>query len=199
MEFIQRSERWLQLNDLENEIWKNIIGYEGLYEVSNYGRVRTSKNKITNTERHGNRHWKQRILKQKFQQRIRSSEFDARVILWKDGKEKTFLVSRLVAMSFLDNPNNLPQVNHIDGNPTNNNVNNLEWCTARHNVNHMFENNLSTSNKKTLLINKKTGEILEFTSMTKASNFMGKNKGYINTMLKRNKNENSEFTWKTLE
>lgn len=199
MEFIQKSERWLQLKDLENEIWKDIIGYEGLYEVSNYGRVRTNKDKTTYTEIHGNRHWKQRILKQKIHKRPRSTEFSLRVCLWKDGKSKTFLVSRLVAISFLENLNNLPQINHIDGNSMNNNVNNLEWCTAKENVNHAFRNNLINTCKKTILINKITNEVFEFNSRAKASKFMKKNKGYINTMLKRNKNENDEFIWKTLE
>ena len=51
MEFIQRSERWLNLDDLENEIWKDVVGYESLYEVSNYGRVRTHENKTTSSAR----------------------------------------------------------------------------------------------------------------------------------------------------
>ena len=69
MEFIQRSERWLSLDDLENEIWKDVVGYENLYEVSNYGRIRTHENKTTSSARFKERHWKQRILKQKFQKK----------------------------------------------------------------------------------------------------------------------------------
>lgn len=199
MEFIQRSERWLQLEDLDGEIWKDVVGYENLYEVSNYGRIKTNKNKTTSSARFKERHWKQRIMKQKFQRRCRSNEFDARVILWKDGKEKTFLVSRLVAISFLDNPYNLPQVNHIDGNPTNNNVNNLEWCTAKYNVNHMFENDLNTNNKKILLIDKKTNKSFMFISMSKASSFMKKNDNYISNKIRKNISENDEYKWETLE
>ena len=195
MEFIQKSERWLQLEDLDGEIWKDVVGYENIYEVSNLGRIRTNKNKITYTERHGIRHWKQRILKQKIQQRVRSDKYDARVILWKDGKEKTFLVSRLVAMSFINNPYNLPQVNHIDGEPTNNNVKNLEWCTEEYNVNHAFDNELVKTAIKVKLINKNTGEEKIFNSMSKASQFMNKNIGYINCQLKRGINENEEFKW----
>ena len=195
MEFIQKSERWLQLEDLDGEIWKDVVGYENIYEVSNLGRIRTNKNKTTYTERHGIRHWKQRILKQKFQQRVRSDKYDARVILWKDGKEKTFLVSRLVAMSFINNPYNLPQVNHIDGEPTNNNVKNLEWCTEEYNVNHAFDNELVKTAIKVKLINKNTGEEKIFNSMSKASQFMNKNVGYINCQLKRGIRENEKFKW----
>ena len=126
---------------------------------------------------------------------MRSDKYDARVILWKDGKEKTFLVSRLVAMSFINNPYNLPQVNHIDGEPTNNNVKNLEWCTEEYNVNHAFDNKLVKTAIKVKLINKNTGEEKIFNSMSKASQFMNKNVGYINCQLKRGISENEEFKW----
>lgn len=183
MEFAQRSERWLQLEDLEGEVWKDVVGYEGLYEVSNLGRIRTHKDKITYTERHGIRKWKQRIIKQKFQKRVRSEKYDARVTIWKDGKEKTFLVSRLVARAFLENPLNLPQVNHIDGEPTNNNVLNLEWCSEKENVNHAYNSNLIKTSKVTVITNKKTGVIDEFVSMSKASLFMGKDFRYILSLI----------------
>ena len=162
MGFTQRSERWLQLEDLEREVWKDVVGYEGLYEVSNLGRIRTYKDKITYTERHGIRKWKQRIIKQKFQKRVRSEKYDARVTIWKDGKEKTFLVSRLVARAFLENPLNLPQVNHIDGEPTNNNVLNLEWCSEKENVNHAFKNNLIKTSTRVKIRKMETGEEKDF-------------------------------------
>lgn len=195
MEFTQRSERWLRLEDLEGEVWKDVVGYEGLYEVSNLGRIRTHKDKVTYTERHGIRKWKQRIIKQKFQKRVRSEKYDARVTIWKDGKEKTFLVSRLVARAFLENPLNLPQVNHIDGEPTNNNVLNLEWCSEKENVNHAYNSNLIKTSKVTVITNKKTGVIDEFISMSKASLFMGKDFRYISYKTKRGIYGDDEFAW----
>lgn len=93
------------------EEWKDVVGYEGIYEVSNRGRVRTHKNKTTYTIKHGIRHWKQRILKEKAK-----NNRDVRVSLWKGGKRKDYLVHRLVAEAFIPNPANKPTVNHIDGN-----------------------------------------------------------------------------------
>ena len=104
---------------MEKEIWKPILNYEGLYEVSNWGRVKSLK------------FGKERILKpgtNKYGYLI--------VILCKNGKVKSFSVHRLVAEAFLPNPHNYPCVNHKDECKTNNNVNNLEWCTYTYNNNY---------------------------------------------------------------
>lgn len=98
------------------EIWKDIEGYEGLYQVSNMGRVRGLRRNI--------------ILKNRI---ARGYE---RVILSIGDKPKCFTVHRLVAMAFIPNPDNLPQVNHKDENKTNNYVDNLEWCTREYNLNY---------------------------------------------------------------
>lgn len=101
------------------EIWKDIEGYEGKYQVSNMGRIKFLKFK------------KIRILR---------SEKDVngylRVTLHKNGIIKRYKVHRLVAQAFIPNPNNLPQVNHKDEDKTNNNVSNLEWCDAKYNMNY---------------------------------------------------------------
>lgn len=65
-----------------------------------------------------------------------------------NGKQRTFYVHRLVAEAFLPNPKNFPQINHIDGNPHNNNVDNLEWCTASHNIRHAYDNGLINPYRK---------------------------------------------------
>lgn len=108
------------------EIWKDIKGYEGLYQVSNYGNV-----KSLNYLRTG----KERILKQG----TRKGGYK-RVALCNNGEMKFYLVHRLVAEVFLENPRNLPQVNHKDENSSNNHVSNLEWCTPKENSNYGTRN-----------------------------------------------------------
>jgi group I intron endonuclease len=105
------------------EIWKSLdcINYPN-YEISNWGRV-----KSLNYKRSG----EERLLKPKKQKDGYLS-----VSLCKDSKQKSFLVHKLVALIFLENPLNLPQINHKDENKENNKVENLEFCTARHNINY---------------------------------------------------------------
>lgn len=102
------------------EVWKPIIGYEERYEVSNWGNVKSL--------RYGNTH-KAKLLVPKCNNMGRLW-----VELRKDGKSKCMLIHRLVAMAFISNPNDCPQINHIDENPKNNHVDNLEWCTGSYNV-----------------------------------------------------------------
>lgn len=171
------------------EIWKDVVGYESIYEVSNFGRVRTHKNKKTWSNRHECwRYWKQRVLKEK-----NPSGRDVRVTLWKDGKRKDFLVHRLVAFSFIPEVEGKFSINHKDGNPRNNHVDNLEWCNHLENNKHAFENGLINTNKHIILKNKETGEQYNFISMARASKFLGKNNGYVSGVLKRGKNETDDF------
>lgn len=104
-----------------SEIWKDIKGFEGKYQVSNYGRV-----KSLNYARRGY----PRILKPNTN---RAYPF---VNLSKNDIGKSYNIHRLVAEAFLENPNGLPMVNHKDENRLNNHVDNLEWCTASYNVNY---------------------------------------------------------------
>lgn len=110
-----------------NEIFKEVPGYEGLYEISNYGRVLS----LPKGDGNGNR---TRILK--LEVCIKSSTSYHRVSLCKNSKVTKFLVHRLVAQVFIENPLQKPMVNHIDNNGTNNQVSNLEWVTGKENMQH---------------------------------------------------------------
>ena len=103
---------------MKKELWKDIKDYEGHYQVSNLSRVKSIK------------FGKERILKP-----VIDRHGYLLVSLWKNNKQKTYKVHRLVAEAFIPNPYNLPQVNHKDENPLNNNVNNLEWCNSKYNCN----------------------------------------------------------------
>lgn len=104
------------------EIWKDIPNYEGLYQVSNLGRVKSFRK---SSKFHCQDEF---ILKPSV-----ANNGYVQVTLYKDTKRHKFLVHRLVAEAFLSNPNNYPQVNHKDENRTNNIVTNLEWCSAEYN------------------------------------------------------------------
>ena len=128
-----------------SEIWKDVKGYKGLYQVSNLGRVRSL----------GSDRWhKGRILK---------PSFDGKgnylfVGLHKDKRVKLATIHRLVAEHFIPNPNDLPCVNHIDEDKTNNRFDNLEWCTHQYNSNYgrckenMIKSRKSNPNYKDSLI-----------------------------------------------
>jgi hypothetical protein len=108
------------------EIWKDIEGYEQLYQVSNLGNVKSLSNKNNRREK---------ILKPGSKKGYLS------VILHKNRVRKNFLVHRLVAEAFLPNPNNLQTINHKDEDKTNNRVENLEWCSPQYNCNYGTRNN----------------------------------------------------------
>lgn len=173
------------------EIWKDIKNYPG-YQVSNLGRVRTY-NKISFTNMHGERHWKDRILKFKpyttTNQRSKQG-MGYRVTLWKDGKPKTLLVARLVATTFLEDLIDTDMtVNHKDGNRLNNNVENLEWLSRGENIKYGFENG-QYKQDKTVLYNE--NEHYEFRSKSLASQFLQRNKGYVSACYKNNRKATSK-------
>ena len=141
------------------EIWKNIDGYEGLYQVSNLGRVKSLEKFIYDTINR-TQHNKERILKPG-----KSKTGYLQVILCKDRKIKTFSVHRLVAMTFLENPNNLETVHHIDEDKTNNKVSNLEWTTQKKNVQY-------SCGIKIKCLDIKTNETIYFSSINEAANFL---------------------------
>ena len=168
---------------MTEEIWKSIPGYEGIYEASNLGRIRTALGKTTRNARFNSRTWKQRVLKQKING---SKRKDARVDLWKNGTRKTHLVARLVASAFIPVFNENMTVNHIDGNHLNNNASNLEWCSIEDNLHHAFRTGLMDSFCKSVILS--DGEnTYPFKSMSNASVWLGRNKGYMANCARNNR------------
>lgn len=113
------------------EIWKDIPGYEGFYQASNLGFIKSIKSK------------NHKILKG-----CLNETGYHRVAFVLNGKFKTHLTHRLIASTFIKNEQNKPEVNHIDGNKLNNSVENLEWCTRQENIEHAVKNKLFNNGPK---------------------------------------------------
>lgn len=166
------------------EVWKPIPGYEGLYEASTLGRIRSAEGKTTSSARFPKRVWKQRILKPKTEIRKGNKNLsDERVNLWKDGKEKTFLVSRLVAMTFCSLPYERFTVNHINGDPSDNRPDNLEWVTLKENIRHGFNTGLYEGVKKPVYLFDEQSNKKRFDSMEDAGKYIGKDGKYISNVI----------------
>ena len=150
------------------EVWKDVVDYEGLYQVSNLGRVKGCE-RIIKHFRGGNR-----ILKEKFRSLANDLTGYKFVDLYKNGKGNMMKVHRLVSMAFIENPENKSQVNHINGIKYDNNIDNLEWSTISENRQHAFRTGLQKPNinneKPVLMYSKDTNEfICSFVSIAKAS------------------------------
>ena len=168
------------------EIWRDIPGYAGIYQISNFGRVRnlnwhkSHKTKILNLKPDNSGYVKLRIK-----------------------KEKTLKVHRLVALAFIPNPDGLPQINHKNENKADNRVENLEWCTAQYNV--LYNGNAQMIGKKLLngpcskpvaMIDTKTGEILRvFPSTTEIERQLGFDRSNINKCCRKERKIANGYGW----
>ncbi|QCZ48067.1 hypothetical protein UCCLB95_0812 [Levilactobacillus brevis] len=169
--------------------YKQIPGYEGVYEASSNGTIWTIEGKTTTrTLKNGQRQkrmWKRRQLIPKHEKRSRSTHGDLRVELWKNGTHRTKLVSRLVASAFNSNPDNKPCINHLDGNPLNNQPENLEWCTYKENQLHAFKTGLNKNRKRVELVSTYNHKHYKFYSMAEASRFLKMNHGFVSGLVSR--------------
>lgn len=125
------------------EIWKDIEGYEGLYQISNTGKIKSLK-------RYKNNHNKKQLVKEKIRKQIISKTGYYTCMLYKNGNKKLLKVHRLIAQAFIPNPNNYPIINHINGNKLDNNILNLEWCDYSHNNKEAHRLDLIKNNTKGL-------------------------------------------------
>ena len=134
------NEEFIKSISLEGEIWKDVVDYEGLYLVSNKGRIISLSRNIAN--RYSMRRIEPKLLNP-CTRTVSNNYFFYCVSLWKNNKSKCSRVHRLVAIAFIPNPNNLPEIDHIDTDTSNNKVENLRWCTRLQNANNPItkENN----------------------------------------------------------
>lgn len=171
---------------LIREQWRDIPDYKGIYQVSNYGRIKSF-------ERNGT---KGGILKPNKRQ-----DGYLQVGLHKNGKGKTFAVHQLVALTFLKNPNNLPQINHKDENKENNHVDNLEWVTPKENVNYGTRNERDSKTKRIPILQytKDMVFIRDWESILSASIELNINNRNICSCCKNKRKSAGGFIWKYKE
>ena len=166
------------------EIWHDIEGYEGLYQISNKGRVKSLKCGKERTLRPG----------------IKSSGY-LKVVLCKNGMVKQFQLHRLVANAFIPNLDNKPQVNHLDENKLNNCVDNLQWATAKENINHGTRNERAGySRSKPILQYSKSGYFIrEWKGASEVERVLGIANSHIIACCKGNRKSAGGFVWKYKE
>lgn len=173
------------------EQWRDIEGYEGLYEISNLGNVKSLPKLKENYK--GSYYTKERILKLKEHE---DGYWEVR--LYKDKKQKTYYVHRLVAAAFIENPNNYPEINHIDENKKNNLVENLEWCDHLYNMHHgrCQEKRINSSKKPVLQFDQQNNFIKKWDSITEAGATLKIQKGSISRCCKGELKTTGGFKWK---
>ena len=165
------------------EEFRDIAGYEGLYEVSNLGNVKSLNKR------------KGRILKPS-----KEKTDYLRVCLSKQGVEKKYLVHRLVAQAFIDNPNNLTEINHKDEDKQNNRVDNLEWCNRCYNINYgtrnqkVGESNTNHPNESKQVLCLETGKI--YPSTMEVQRQLGFAQGHISSACNGKLKQAYGYTWR---
>lgn len=193
-----------------NEIWKPIKGYEGYYEISNLGRVKSLCRKIPNTR---GRQFYYRLIKETILKKTTDNDGYHIVSLYKDNKTKNFKVHQLVANAFCENPNGYKQIDHINTIRTDNRADNLIWCTSKENHN----NKITLLNHKKATIKKakanlKDGvyklttkviqydlamnKIREFNSIKDAASSVGVSSNAITRVCKHIQKQSAGYIWR---
>ena len=159
------------IDSLVGEEWRDITGYEGLYQISNFGRVK-SLERISYVGQHRALfHRSEMIMRPK----TRKSGY-CLVCLWKDEKGKDQYVHRLVAQAFVENPHGYTVVNHKDENPNNNHYSNLEWCTTEYNIRYGTGSKRSGLHRRIPIVQKTLDDVVirVWDSVTEAGKLFGR-------------------------
>jgi hypothetical protein len=186
----------------EPEIWKDIDGYDGFYQVSSWGRIKSLGRWVAC--KGGQKFNKERIRKDCNSHGYRN------ITLCKENKSHSFLLHIVVANAFVENPENLPQVNHLDGDKTNNYYKNLEWCTGSENMQHAADNGLLNltwvgksyekhpKSKPIVQYDLSDSMIRNWASATEAANKLGMHRPNINACLLGRQKTAFGYKWKFL-
>ena len=173
------------------EIWKDYKDYEGLYQASNLGRMRSLDRWVKSKS------GSVRLCKGKILKPFTTKNGYLQVCLWKNGKVKTFYVHRLVAEAFLPNPNNLTEVNHKDENKLNNNAENLEWCDREYNCNFGTRNERDALTKsKPVLQYTMEGEFVKEWKSIRECGRNGYDQGHVAACCQGKQKYHKGFIWK---
>lgn len=180
------------------EVWRAVPDFEGKYEVSNLGRIR-SLDRIVTMKNGAKRFHEGKLLTPKKQKNgyLFYQLFDG------NGKFKHWMLHRLVATVFIDNPQGYKEVNHKDGDKTNNKYTNLEWCTRQYNCIHAIENGLKDMSKVYSMhpvVQIKDGEIInEYPSIVEAANSVGVTPSAISRCLRGKSKKSMGYQWRYAE
>jgi len=174
---------------MQEEIWKDVVGYEGLYQVSSLGRVKSLPRVIRGGAS------KFRTLKERILKGTKNTEYST-VIMYNNGIGRAFKIHRLVAEAFITNSNNYQEVNHIDGNKHNNCSYNLEWCTHKENILHAVKNNLLLFSRPVIQLSKDGKFIHKFNSIAEASRKTDASKAGIGLVCRGKLKTSGKFKWK---
>lgn len=195
------NQEFLESVTQEDEEWREVVGYEDLYLVSNYGRV------VFKTRFHNNGNGGY-IRPPKLVRPMRSKNGYLQARLWRDNKEQKKYIHRLVGEAFLPNPNNYPQIDHIDADRTNNNVTNLRWCTPTQNhLNPITRKRnsiskighptlIATYSKPVVRINPSNPDDIKiYESPTFAKKTEGFNQGHISAVCRGERKQHRGYKW----
>ena len=183
------------------EVWKDIKDFEGLYQISNLGRIKSMQRYVKNKS-------SKRVVKEKMLKNQINNKGYYSVILRKNGKTFTKTVHRLIAIAFIENKNNYPCINHKDGNKLNDKLDNLEWCSYKHNIREAYRlglnkytNLINFKNlpKKVLQFDKNGNFIKEFDSIREASKIADVCYNSISLNCRGKQKYAGDYTWKFKE